>query len=72
MGWYRAHKRDFDTLRERLWTDHADARTVSLPDLQTVHQFFSLDDAWHCVTNDHEFAITRRPIALANLLATLT
>ena len=69
LGWYRAHERDFAALRERLWTSYAAARTVSLPDWQTVHRFFCLVEAWHCVTSDREFAITRRPIALANLAA---
>ena len=72
LGWYRAHERDFAALRERLWTSYAAARTVPPPDWQTVHRFFSLVEAWHCVTSDREFAITRRPIALANLLAAPT
>lgn len=72
LGWYRAHERDFATLRERLWTSYAAARTVPVPDWQALHLFFSLVEAWHCVTSDHEFAITRRPIALANLLAAPT
>jgi aminoglycoside phosphotransferase (APT) family kinase protein len=72
LGWYRAHERDFAALRERLWTSYTAARMVSLPDWQTVHRFFSLVEAWHCVTSDREFAFTRRPIALANLVAAPT
>lgn len=71
MGWHRAHERDFAALRERLWTSYAGARSVALPDWQTVHRFVSLAEAWHCITSDREFAITRRPIALANLVAAL-
>ena len=68
LGWYRAHEPDFGALRERLWTAYAAARTVPLPDWQTVHRFFALVEAWYCVTSDHEFAIARRPIALASLV----
>lgn len=67
-GWYRAHEPDFAALRERLWTSYAAARTVAVPDWQPVHRFFSLVEAWRCFTSDREFAITRRPIALANLV----
>ena len=67
-GWYRAHEPDFVALRERLWTSYAAVRTVPVPDWQTVHRFFCLVEAWHCVTSGREFAITRRPIALANLV----
>ena len=73
LGWYRAHERDFSALRERLWTSYVAARgSVSLPDWRTVHLFFSLIEAWHCITSDREFAIERRPLALANLVAAAT
>jgi len=72
LGWYRAHEPDFSTLRERLWTSYVAARTVALPDWRTIHLFFSLVEAWHCTTSDRAFAIERRPLALANLLAATT
>jgi aminoglycoside phosphotransferase (APT) family kinase protein len=73
LGWYRAHERDFSSLREQLWTSYASARvTVPLPDWRAVHLFFSLIEAWHCTTSDREFAIERRPLALTNLVAATT
>jgi hypothetical protein len=72
LGWYRAHERDFSSLRERLWTFYAGARNVALPDWRTIHLFFSLVEAWHCATRDREFAMERLPLALANLIAAPT
>ncbi|MEM9651529.1 MAG: aminoglycoside phosphotransferase family protein [Actinomycetota bacterium] len=72
-GWYRAHERDFPTIRERLWRSYAEARpAATLPDWRTVHLFFSLIEAWECAISTRRFDIERRPLARTILIEAST